>query len=66
MATHPSIFAWRIPWAREPGGLQYIGPQRVVHARNDLAHMHTCYRERHKVSFHKESNIVESMRKEVV
>ena len=21
MATHSSIFAWRIPWAEEPGGL---------------------------------------------
>jgi len=21
MATHYSIFAWRIPWAEEPGGL---------------------------------------------
>ena len=22
MATHSSILAWKIPWAREPGGLQ--------------------------------------------
>ena len=22
MATHSSIFAWRIPWTEEPGGLQ--------------------------------------------
>ena len=22
MATHSSILAWRIPWTREPGGLQ--------------------------------------------
>ena len=22
MATHSSIFAWRIPWAEESGGLQ--------------------------------------------
>ena len=22
MATHFSIFAWRIPWTEEPGGLQ--------------------------------------------
>ena len=21
MATHPSIFAWKIPWIEEPGGL---------------------------------------------
>ena len=31
MATHPSILAWRIPWAEEPGGLQSMGSQRVGH-----------------------------------
>ena len=25
MATHYSIFAWRIPWTEEPGGLQSTG-----------------------------------------
>ena len=25
MATHSSIFVWRIPWTEEPGGLQSIG-----------------------------------------
>ena len=25
MATHSSIFAWRIPWTEEPGRLQSIG-----------------------------------------
>ena len=25
MAIHPSILAWRIPWAEEPGGLQSMG-----------------------------------------
>ena len=25
MGTHSSIFAWRIPWTEEPGGLQSIG-----------------------------------------
>ena len=29
MATHLSILAWRIPWAEEPGGLQFIGSYRV-------------------------------------
>ena len=29
MATHSSIFAWRIPWTEEPGRLQSIGSQRV-------------------------------------
>ena len=29
MATHSSILAWRIPWIEEPGGLEYMGSQRV-------------------------------------
>ena len=31
MATHSRILAWRIPWAKEPGGLQSMGSQRVRH-----------------------------------
>ena len=31
MATHSSIFAWRIPWTEEPGRLQSMGSQRVAH-----------------------------------
>ena len=31
MATHFSIFAWRIPWTEEPGGLQSLGSQTVGH-----------------------------------
>ena len=31
MATHSSILAWRIPWLEEPGGLQFMGSQRVGH-----------------------------------
>ena len=27
MATHSSILAWRIPWAEEPGRLQFMGLQ---------------------------------------
>ena len=38
MATHSSIFAWRIPWTEEPGGLQSIGSQRVGY---DWATEHT-------------------------
>ena len=34
MATHSSILAWRIPWIEEPGGLLFMGLQRVGH---DLA-----------------------------
>ena len=25
MATHSSILAWKIPWTKEPGGLQSTG-----------------------------------------
>ena len=28
MATHSGISAWRIPWTKEPGGLQSIASQR--------------------------------------
>ena len=31
MATHASIFAWKIPWTKEPGRLQSMGSQRVGH-----------------------------------
>ena len=31
MATHSSILAWRIPWTEEPGGLPFMGSQRVGH-----------------------------------
>ena len=32
MATHFNIFAWRIPWAEESGGLQSRGSHRVTEA----------------------------------
>ena len=31
MATHSSILAWKIPWTKEPGGLQSKVLQRVGH-----------------------------------
>ena len=31
MATRSSTLAWKIPWTEEPGGLQSMGSQRVVH-----------------------------------
>ena len=34
IATYSSILAWIIPWTEEPGGLQFMGLQRV---RCDLA-----------------------------
>ena len=41
MATYWSIFAWRIPWTEEPGGLQSIGSQRVGYNWSDSAPTHT-------------------------
>ena len=37
MATQSNIFAWRISWTEEPGGLWYIGSQGIRHDGNDLA-----------------------------
>ena len=31
MATHLSVFAWKIPWTEEPGRLQSMGLRRVGH-----------------------------------
>ena len=33
MATHSSTLAWRIPWMKEPGGLQSMGSKRFGHDR---------------------------------
>ena len=31
MAPHSSTLAWKIPWTKEPGGLQSMGSRRVRH-----------------------------------
>ena len=31
MAMHSSTLAWKILWTEEPGGLQFMGSQRVRH-----------------------------------
>ena len=31
VATHSSVLAWRIPWMEEPGGMWFMGSQRVGH-----------------------------------
>ena len=41
MAAHSSIPAWEIPWTEEPGGLQSMGPQRVIHGLT-TKHRSTC------------------------
>ena len=40
MATHSSILAWRIPWTKECGQLQSMGPQRVGHDWVVNTHVH--------------------------
>ena len=40
MATHSSILAWRIPWTKEPGGLQSMESQRVRHDSDSHTHTH--------------------------
>ena len=47
MTTHSSILAWKIPWAEEPGGLQFMGSQGVGH---DLATKQQQYAEEKPVS----------------
>ena len=37
MAAHSSVLAWRIPGAREPGGLPSVWSHRVGHDWSDLA-----------------------------
>ena len=39
MATHASILAWRIPWTKEPGELQFMELQRV--GQEQITHTHT-------------------------
>ena len=52
LATHSSIFAWRIPWTEEPGKLQSMGWQKVGHdwasniftfSTQQRAGKHLCY-----------------------
>ena len=31
MAIHSSTIAWKVPWTEEPGRLQSMGLQRLVH-----------------------------------
>ena len=40
MATHSSILSWKIPWTREPGGLQPMGLQNQTWLRDYHIHIH--------------------------
>ena len=45
MASHCSVLAWKIPWAKEPGRLQFMGSQRVGHDWST----EYIHRDKHKV-----------------
>ena len=48
MATHSNILAWRIPWKKEPGGLQSNESQESDMAEW-LTHTHSImYKKMHK------------------
>ena len=36
MAPHSSTLAWKIPWTKEPGGLQSMGSRKVGHLLSDF------------------------------
>ena len=38
MATDSSIFAWKIPWTEEPGGLQSMGLQSQTRLNTHTHH----------------------------
>ena len=42
MATHSSIFAWRITWTEEPGGLQSMGSQKNQTRLSEHTCLHLC------------------------
>ena len=45
MATHSSNLAWKITWAKEPGGQKFMGPQRVGHldTTEQITHFNSIY-----------------------
>ena len=42
MATCSSVFAWKIPWTEEPGGLQCIGSLESDTNERLSTHTHAC------------------------
>ena len=43
MATHANILAWKIPWRRKAGRLQFMGSQRVGHKEHAHTRRITCF-----------------------
>ena len=63
MATHSSVFAWKIPSTEESGGLESMRSQRVEHDRAYIhTHTHTHTHTHMKTGFFRETE--ESLRKE--
>ena len=57
MATYSSILAWRIPWTEEPGGLQFMGSQRIGHDRVTKHAQHSCPSNRCPICGHPSSAV---------
>ena len=47
MATHSSVFAWRIPWTEEPGRLLSMGSQRVGAHTFSMKMLHAATKTQH-------------------
>ena len=41
MTIHSSILAWRVPWTERPGGLQFVGLQKIRHDWATNTHAYT-------------------------
>ena len=50
MTMHSSIFAWKIPWTKEPGRLQSMGSQKSwTHLSDEttkISYLQTCIHEK--------------------
>ena len=52
MAAHSSILAWRIPWTKEPGGLQSMGRKELnMTEATEHAHMQCIHKIYHLTHF---------------
>ena len=43
MAIHSGVFAWKIPWTEEPGGLESAGSQEPDMTESLNTHMHVIH-----------------------
>ena len=59
----PRIFAWRIPWTEEPGGVQSMGSQRVRHDSVTNTNQPLTLQQEGLYTFLKEVNLTEKKKK---